>query len=155
MPLRPPRSTHTDSLFPYTTLFRSNRNASNAFLKILEEPPKDALLLLVAHRPGRLLPTIISRCRRLALAPLKADEVETWLRDAHPEVDAADRHAIVAMAEGSIGRASTLCGADGIAVLEAFDRLSGNLARARPADIHAFAPQVFARPEKGRQGKKG
>src|SRR3546814_1492649 len=84
MPLRPPRSTHTDSLFPYTTLFRSNRNAANALLKILEEPPKDALLLLVAHRPGRLLPTIISRCRRLALAPLKADEVETWLRDAHP-----------------------------------------------------------------------
>jgi DNA polymerase-3 subunit delta' len=122
-----------------------NRNAANALLKILEEPPKDALLLLVAHRPGRLLPTIISRCRRLALAPLKADEVVTWLRDAHPEVDAADRHAIVAMAEGSIGRASTLCGADGIAVLEAFDRLSGNLARASAADIHGFADKVYDR----------
>jgi DNA polymerase-3 subunit delta' len=122
-----------------------NRNAANALLKILEEPPKDALLLLVAHRPGRLLPTIISRCRRLALAPLRADEVETWLRQAHPEVDDTDRHAIAAMAEGSIGRASTLCGADGIAVLEAFGRLSDNLARASAADIHGFADKVYDR----------
>ena len=47
-----------------------NRNAANAVLKILEEPPSRALLLLVSHSPGRLLPTIRSRCRRLMLAPL-------------------------------------------------------------------------------------
>src|SRR5437879_2215507 len=47
-----------------------NRNAANAMLKILEEPPRLALLLLVAHSPGRLLPTIRSLCRRLPLAPL-------------------------------------------------------------------------------------
>ena len=47
-----------------------NRNAANALLKILEEPPRRALLLLVAHSPGRLLPTIRSRCRRFPLAPL-------------------------------------------------------------------------------------
>src|ERR1700688_1149105 len=49
-----------------------NRNAANALLKILEEPPQQALLLLVAHSPGRLLPTIRSRCRRFPLAPLPA-----------------------------------------------------------------------------------
>ena len=43
-------------------------------LKILEEPPPNAVLLMVAHAPGRLLPTIRSRCRRLALQPL-ADEI--------------------------------------------------------------------------------
>src|SRR4029077_17008291 len=47
-----------------------NRNAANAVLKILEEPPPNAVLLIVAHAPGRLLPTIRSRCRRLALHPL-------------------------------------------------------------------------------------
>ena len=47
-----------------------NRNAANALLKILEEPPRRALLLLVSHSPGRLLPTIRSRCRRLPLTPL-------------------------------------------------------------------------------------
>ena len=47
-----------------------NRNSANAVLKILEEPPANAVLLMVAHAPGRLLPTIRSRCRRLALPPL-------------------------------------------------------------------------------------
>jgi len=122
-----------------------NRNAANALLKVLEEPPKDALLLLIAHRPGRLLPTIISRCRRLSLAPLKNAEVESYLRKVHPELDDADRHSIVQMAEGSIGRAESLCGADGIAVLEAFGALSDNLARASAADIHGFADKVFDR----------
>ena len=50
-----------------------NRNAANALLKILEEPPQRALLLLVAHSPGRLLPTIRSRCRRFAMAPLPSE----------------------------------------------------------------------------------
>jgi len=47
-----------------------NRSAANALLKVLEEPPRRALLLLVSHSPGRLLPTIRSRCRRFPLAPL-------------------------------------------------------------------------------------
>ncbi len=46
-----------------------NTNAANAVLKILEEPPSRAMLLLLAHNPGRLLPTIISRCRRLPGKP--------------------------------------------------------------------------------------
>src|SRR5690606_31974689 len=47
-----------------------NTNAANALLKILEEPPPNAVLLLISHAPGGLLPTIRSRCRRLALKPL-------------------------------------------------------------------------------------
>src|SRR6516165_11749449 len=47
-----------------------NRSAANALLKVLEEPPRQALLLLVSHSPGRLLPTIRSRCRRFPLVPL-------------------------------------------------------------------------------------
>ena len=42
-----------------------NREASNALLKMLEEPPSNTLFFLVSHAPGRLLPTIRSRCRRL------------------------------------------------------------------------------------------
>ena len=47
-----------------------NRNAANAILKTLEEPPARSALLLVCHAPGAILPTIRSRCRRLALRPL-------------------------------------------------------------------------------------
>src|SRR5258708_11578337 len=48
---------------------------SNALLKMLEEPPPRSLFLLVSHAPGRLLPTIRSRCRRLALRPLGQGDV--------------------------------------------------------------------------------
>jgi len=53
-----------------------NTNAANALLKMLEEPPPRSLFLLVSHAPGRLLPTIRSRCRMLHLKPLSAREVE-------------------------------------------------------------------------------
>ena len=52
-----------------------NAAGANALLKILEEPPARALLLVVSHAPGRLLPTIRSRCRRLALRPLAPEDV--------------------------------------------------------------------------------
>src|SRR5690606_8248157 len=52
-----------------------NSNAANAVLKVLEEPPRRALLFLVAHNPDRLLPTIRSRCRRLDLRPLTHAQV--------------------------------------------------------------------------------
>jgi DNA polymerase-3 subunit delta' len=52
-----------------------NRNAANALLKIIEEPPARSLFLLIAHRPGRILPTIRSRCRLLMLEPLSDQDV--------------------------------------------------------------------------------
>ncbi len=59
-----------------------NPAAANALLKTLEEPPARVLLLLVSHQMGRLLPTVISRCRKVAV-PLPRREVAlSWLRDA-------------------------------------------------------------------------
>ena len=52
-----------------------NPSAANALLKMLEEPPSRSLFLIVSHAPGRLLPTIRSRCRRLDLAPLPAETI--------------------------------------------------------------------------------
>src|SRR5262249_57424778 len=52
-----------------------NRNSANALLKMVEEPPQRSLILIVSHRPGQLLPTIRSRCRRLRLGPLTEDEI--------------------------------------------------------------------------------
>src|SRR5579863_6065347 len=57
------------------TVDELNPNAANALLKILEEPPRQSLFLLVSHAPGRVLPTILSRCRRLNLRPLSKDNV--------------------------------------------------------------------------------
>src|SRR5438045_6781510 len=75
-----------------------NRNAANALLKILEEPPQRALLLLIAHSPGRLLPTIRSRCRRFPLAPLPTAIVAELLARYRPELDPTAVAAVTAPA---------------------------------------------------------
>ncbi|MCH8111541.1 MAG: DNA polymerase III subunit delta' [Proteobacteria bacterium] len=91
-----------------------NHNAANALLKVLEEPPNRGLLLLVAHTPGRLLPTVRSRCRKLALGPLDEQEVDDLLAAHLPEVSAEDRAALARAAEGSPGRALALAANGGL-----------------------------------------
>ena len=82
---------------------------ANALLKILEEPPKSALLLLVSHAPARLLPTIRSRCRRLMLRPLAVAEVaEGVARALGRDAGEGEIGEAAAQAEGSIGRALKL-----------------------------------------------
>src|SRR5690348_14504287 len=73
-----------------------NRNAANALLKILEEPPRRALLLLVAHSPGRLLPTIRSRCQRFPLMPLPDEMVSRLLARYRPDLPKHREAALVA-----------------------------------------------------------
>jgi DNA polymerase-3 subunit delta' len=77
--------------------------AVNALLKSLEEPPAGTFFLLVAHRIGRLLPTIRSRCRILRFAPLSEGQVDLVLSRAAPEADGATRAAAIAAAQGSPG----------------------------------------------------
>jgi len=92
-----------------------NGAAANALLKILEEPPRAATLLLVSHQPGALLPTIRSRCRTLRLAPLGADDLARALAAAGHAADAADAPALAALAGGSVGAALALIAGEGIA----------------------------------------
>jgi DNA polymerase-3 subunit delta' len=86
------------------------KGAVNALLKSLEEPPVGSFFLLVAHRPGRLLPTIRSRCRMLRFEPLADSEVNAILAREAPEADAATRAAATAAAEGSPGAALSFVG---------------------------------------------
>ena len=79
------------------------RNAVNALLKSLEEPPVGTYFLLVAHQPGRLLPTVRSRCRKLRFAPLNPDELDLVLRRDRPEAGEAERAAAIEAARGSPG----------------------------------------------------
>jgi len=93
-----------------------NRNAANALLKVLEEPPPRAILLLACAAPGRLLPTIRSRCRYLRLLPLAADETARVLALALPDATAEDRAGLAALAAGSPGRAVALAEEGGAAI---------------------------------------
>jgi DNA polymerase-3 subunit delta' len=78
---------------------------ANALLKMLEEPPSNTVFLLVSHAPGRLLPTIRSRCRRLDFHELDDDAMTSILEGQAPSLSAAERQRVIAMADGSAGRA--------------------------------------------------
>ncbi|MDJ0993772.1 MAG: DNA polymerase III subunit delta' [Dinoroseobacter sp.] len=89
-----------------------NTAAANALLKVLEEPPRDTVLLLVSHSPSRLLPTIRSRCRTLKLRPLDTPEmVEALGRIV--STDPAEISVLSALSNGSVGRAVELQDAGG------------------------------------------
>lgn len=120
-----------------------NRNAENAVLKVLEEPPQRALIFLVSHNPARLLPTIRSRCRRLDLSPLPAQTVATLLMRYRPDLASKDTGPLSVLADGSIGRAIELANAGG---LDLFRRLIGVLATMPKMDIgmaHALSDATF------------
>ena len=123
-----------------------NRNAANALLKILEEPPRRVLLLLVAHSPGRLLPTIRSRCRRFPLAPLSPETIRLLLRRYRPDLPEPQAEALTALSGGSIGRALDLAAAGGIELYESVLALFSRDGGVDPAALHGFADRLV-RPE--------
>ncbi len=93
-----------------------NRNAANALLKLLEEPPSRALILLVCAAPGRLLPTIRSRCRTLRLTPLDPAAMRQVLERLLPDMTEAERQTLITLGDGSPGRALALAADDGVAL---------------------------------------
>ena len=108
----------------------------NALLKVLEEPPPRSLLLLVTHSPGRVLPTIRSRCRMLMLRPLAVADVARAVANAtggkpeEPEIRAAAE-----AADGSVGRALKLIEGD---ILELRQQIVGLLDRLPNVDARAL-----------------
>ncbi|MFD2237771.1 DNA polymerase III subunit delta' [Aureimonas populi] len=100
-----------------------NRNAANALLKILEEPPERSIFLIVNHMPGRLLPTIRSRCRVLRFDPLSPGEVETALTSAGIDASPEDIRRAAARADGSVRAAAMMLLAGALEVGDEVARL--------------------------------
>jgi DNA polymerase-3 subunit delta' len=113
--------------------------ASNALLKVLEEPPPRSLFLLVSSAAGRLLPTIRSRCRRLDLRPLAtADVARAAAAATGQEPDDAEISAAAMAAEGSVARALTLLDGDAMALRRAVAAVLDSLPRPDPRALHAL-----------------
>ncbi len=106
------------------------RGAANALLKSLEEPPRGTVFLLVSHAPGRLLPTIRSRCRLLRFDALDDDAMRVILRRSLPEIDDAELAALILAGQGSPGRALGYAGLD----LAGLDALLRNIAKTGDPD---------------------
>lgn len=112
-----------------------NDAAANALLKALEEPPSRAMLMLLSNAPGRLLPTIRSRCQRLNLRPLNESGITAELAIHVPKMSEKDRAVIARLSGGSIGAALALANDEGLALARDAEAAVG---RAANPDIVAL-----------------
>lgn len=124
-----------------------NRESANAILKLLEEPPSNALFILVSHTPGRLLPTIRSRCRRIDLKPLAVGEVAEALRllaDDMPDLDQSRFTSAAEASQGSVGRALSLLigGEEGLEVLNLTRGLLARLPAIESGSVAALGDKL-------------
>jgi DNA polymerase-3 subunit delta' len=108
--VRPSLGTRRVIIFDSADLLE--RGAANALLKSLEEPPADTVFLLIAHNPGRLLPTIRSRCLVLPFPPLNDADMADALRAARPELPDKEIAALVRLGQGAPGQALNFAGLD-------------------------------------------
>jgi len=124
-----------------------NINAANALLKSLEEPPPGTVFLLVSSAPARLLPTIRSRCRTLALQPLsnealRAAAVQALEAARQEEAGVADWPVLERLAEGSVRRLLGLWAAGGLELQERIAKLTAGLPRVDWRSVYALADEL-------------
>ncbi len=119
-----------------------NGNAANAVLKVLEEPPKQALILLVAHNPDRLLPTIRSRCRRLVLHALEDQTVAGLLTSYAPDISPDDIPQLVDLGDGSIGQALKYAEDGGLEIYQAASELLQRLPNLDIPALHKLGDKM-------------
>ncbi|MDA4843748.1 DNA polymerase III subunit delta' [Hoeflea poritis] len=124
-----------------------NRSAANAILKILEEPPRKTLFLVLSHAPGKLLPTIRSRCMPVRLEPLTQEQLKQGLDHlgltAHQDPSIID--AVAQNAGGSLSNAILLLNYGGLEIAETFEQILQAGEGASRSQIHALADSLTAR----------
>jgi DNA polymerase III subunit delta' len=117
--------------------------ASNALLKVLEEPPPRSLFFLVSHAPGRLLGTIRSRCRRMALRPLQEPDVAKAAAAALAmDADEEKVRKAAASASGSVSGAIALLGGEHLALREHVIELLHKLPTIDARALHALGDNL-------------
>ena len=116
-----------------------NAASANALLKLIEEPPKQSIFLLVCHQPGRILRTIRSRCLHLPLEPLTTDDTLRVLRNLPPGAVEVEEglHQAAELSRGSPGRALDFMGSKGAAAFADFLKRS-KLSPATAVEIAAY-----------------
>lgn len=122
-----------------------NRSSANALLKMIEEPPPRSLFLIVAHRPGQVLPTLVSRARRLLLPALAEAEIGAAVRALGGDwatVDEARLLAVAARARGSVGEALRLLSEQALDLDEAVTALLARLPDIDWRRVHRVADLV-------------
>ncbi len=123
-----------------------NRNAANAILKILEEPPKRALFLVLSHAPGKLLPTIRSRCLPLKLQPLVEGDLTQALFSLGITLDGGrTAQEVLAASNGSVSQALKLMNYGGTDIISAFAEVTASSGPAARKAMHRLADVLSAK----------
>lgn len=125
-----------------------NRNAANAILKILEEPPKRSLFLVLTHAPGKLLPTIRSRCLPLQLKPLAPDALRDAMTNLGFDLSGPEAQKALTLANGSVAEALKLINYGGLDIVEAFHAILFRFEREAPSvrrNMHKLADVLSAK----------
>ena len=104
--IQPNESDHKIYLFPRAQ--DMGVPGQNALLKILEEPPKYGVFILLTNNPEQLLPTVRSRCTLLSLQPLSGNVLRTALEKEFPKASSEDISAAIARSGGFLGQAKKL-----------------------------------------------
>lgn len=116
-----------------------NRNAANALLKTLEEPPARAVLILISHNPGALLPTIRSRCRLVRLMLLHEKHFSAILSGILPDITHEQRHALAVLSGGSAGDAIFFYEQDALTLYrDMLEQITNN----ETTGLHGFADRL-------------
>ncbi|MEQ1753187.1 MAG: DNA polymerase III subunit delta' [Micropepsaceae bacterium] len=123
-----------------------NIQAQNALLKILEEPPKSAILLLITHAPGHLLPTIRSRCRLLHLRKLSDGDMVQATKSLCPGASPETLKMVSALADGVPGFAASLAESNAIATYQDLLGLLSQLPTINAAMAQGFADRIARQP---------
>jgi DNA polymerase III subunit delta' len=119
-----------------------NKESANALLKVLEEPPRKSLMLLVSHAAGRVLPTIRSRCRTL-MRPLAVDEVTQAAAVAlGADVPDSDLQAAAEAADGSVARALSFLDGGALELRRQIGALLERLPQVDARALHALGDKL-------------
>lgn len=126
-----------------------NTTAANRLLKVLEEPPRNTLLLLVSHQPSRVLATIRSRCAGLRLATLDHATVREHVTALRPDLPEGETDALAKLGEGSIGRSLFLADAGGLDLYREMLDVLGAMPNPDTDALHGFAERLSQGGEGG------
>ncbi len=120
-----------------------NINAANAILKILEEPPPHAILILISHQPSLLLPTIRSRCQMVRLRPLKHEAFVEAAKYLLPDAGDMKLSALAQLTGGAPGKALDFEEQGALAMYDEILALLATLPAIDSASLHNFADRAL------------
>jgi len=129
-----------------------NSNAANALLKLLEEPPFGAIFILISHAPGKLLPTIKSRCRQLRLMNLSKDEAARVMDFVMPGLSPKESEQLVALSCGSPGVAVWLYNNDAIKLYKSLVDIINSLPNLNYSLLQSFSNKITGKDDKDAWG---